>query len=93
MEQYDFDAVIVGSGIAGAVIAKTLTDAGKKVLLLDAGLELGMALDGPQAFQNQMIYLHVLQSIGEGSQFPLPEVEERSVVRRARCATGRTNGS
>lgn len=57
MDHAEFDAVIVGSGIAGAVIAKTLTDAGKKVLLLDAGLESGMALDGQKAYQAQMTYL------------------------------------
>jgi choline dehydrogenase-like flavoprotein len=57
IEQQSFDAVIVGSGISGAVIAKTLTDAGKRVLLLDAGLESGMALNGLQAYRNQMAYL------------------------------------
>ncbi len=38
MEIIEYDVVVVGSGIAGAVVAKTLTDAGKKVLVLDAGL-------------------------------------------------------
>jgi choline dehydrogenase-like flavoprotein len=58
MENTDYDVVIVGSGIAGAVVAKTLTDAGKKVLLLDAGLEAGMALEGNQAYQTQLGYLN-----------------------------------
>jgi choline dehydrogenase-like flavoprotein len=31
------DVVIVGAGVAGAIIAKTLTNAGKKVVLLEAG--------------------------------------------------------
>jgi choline dehydrogenase-like flavoprotein len=76
MEQYDFDAVIVGSGIAGAVIAKTLTDAGKKVLLLDAGLELGMALDGPQAYQNQMIYLDTFyNALAKAPNSPYPKLK------------------
>jgi choline dehydrogenase-like flavoprotein len=57
MEDIDYDAVIVGSGIAGAVVAKTLTDAGRKVLMLDAGLETGMALAGEKAFQVQRAYL------------------------------------
>ena len=35
-----FDAVIVGSGIAGVLIAKRLGKAGKKVLILEAGAEM-----------------------------------------------------
>ena len=33
----DFDAVIVGSGISGALIAKMLGQANKEVLILEAG--------------------------------------------------------
>ena len=33
-----FDAVIVGSGISGAIIAKQLAAAGKSVLILEAGV-------------------------------------------------------
>lgn len=58
MEYTDYDAVIIGSGIAGAVVAKTLTDAGKKVLMLDAGLESGMALEGAEAYRVQLAYLN-----------------------------------
>jgi choline dehydrogenase-like flavoprotein len=57
MEYNDFDVVIVGSGIAGAIVAQTLVDAGKKVLMLDAGLESGMALGGDAAYRAQMAYL------------------------------------
>jgi choline dehydrogenase-like flavoprotein len=32
-----YDVVIVGAGIAGAILAKTLVNAGKKVLILEAG--------------------------------------------------------
>ena len=35
-----FDAVIVGSGVAGALIAKQLGEAGKQVLILEAGPEI-----------------------------------------------------
>ena len=45
MEDVQYDVVVVGSGVAGAIVAKTLTQAGKKVLLLEAGLEAGIALD------------------------------------------------
>ncbi|MBP2850112.1 GMC family oxidoreductase [Dickeya oryzae] len=36
-EQTDYDVVIVGGGIAGALMAKTLTRAGKRCLILEAG--------------------------------------------------------
>ena len=32
-----YDVVIVGGGIAGAILAKTLVNAGKNVLILEAG--------------------------------------------------------
>ena len=57
MEEGEYDVVIVGSGIAGAIVARTLTDAGKKVLVLDAGLKSGMALEGTEAYQVQLSYL------------------------------------
>jgi len=34
----EYDAVIVGAGIAGAIIAKELSQAGKRVLVLEAGV-------------------------------------------------------
>ena len=33
----EYDAIIVGSGIAGAIVAYKLGHAGKKVLILEAG--------------------------------------------------------
>jgi choline dehydrogenase-like flavoprotein len=76
MAQHDFDAVIVGSGIAGALIAKTLTDAGKKVLLLDAGLESGMALDGPQAHLNQLVSLdRFYKALAKTPNSPYPNLK------------------
>ncbi|MBL7746306.1 MAG: GMC family oxidoreductase [Chitinophagaceae bacterium] len=53
----EYDVVIVGSGIAGSVMAKTLTRAGKKVLLLEAGLQAGIAMDKEGAYQNYQFYL------------------------------------
>jgi len=57
MEDVGYDVVIVGSGIAGAIMAKTLKDAGKSVLVLDAGLEEGMALEGERAYRVHARYL------------------------------------
>ncbi|HKM62532.1 MAG TPA: FAD-dependent oxidoreductase, partial [Acidisphaera sp.] len=34
----EYDAVIVGAGIAGAIIAKELSQAGQRVLVLEAGV-------------------------------------------------------
>ena len=53
----EYDVVIVGSGIAGCVMAKTLTQAGKNVLLLEAGLQAGINLDKNGNFLNYMDYL------------------------------------
>jgi glucose dehydrogenase len=39
-QSLNVDAVIVGSGVAGALIAKQLGDAGKQVLILEAGPEI-----------------------------------------------------
>lgn len=36
-EQTDYDVVIVGGGIAGSLMAKTLTRGGKRCLILEAG--------------------------------------------------------
>ncbi len=39
-QNYDFDAIVVGSGISGGWAAKELTEKGLKVLVLDRGKEL-----------------------------------------------------
>src|SRR3569833_4793193 len=37
MASYDFDAIVIGSGISGGWAAKELTEKGMKVLMLDRG--------------------------------------------------------
>ena len=58
MENKDYDVVIVGSGISGSIVAKLLTNAGKKVLILEAGLHTGMAMDSEGAFKTYQDYIH-----------------------------------
>lgn len=41
MANYDYDVVVVGAGIAGALCAQQLANDGKKVLILDAGKPFG----------------------------------------------------
>src|SRR5580658_9125763 len=45
-----YDAIIVGSGIAGAIIAKELGRAGKRVLILEAGEGGDRSLNGYQDY-------------------------------------------
>lgn len=46
--QQEYDVVIVGAGIAGAIVARELTRAGKSVLLLEAGVGTAGTWDGYQ---------------------------------------------
>ena len=49
MNDQEYDVVIVGAGISGAIVAKTLSQAGYSVLILEAGLGAGMVLEGQAA--------------------------------------------
>ena len=42
----DYDVVIVGGGMAGAILAKLLTAASKRVLVLEAGQAMGLRWEG-----------------------------------------------
>jgi choline dehydrogenase-like flavoprotein len=48
MSDARYDVIVVGAGIAGSIMAKELTRAGKNVLLLEAGVSLDMTWEGYQ---------------------------------------------
>ncbi len=60
MSDKEYDVVIIGAGIAGAIVAKTLTRAGHSVLLLEAGLGTDtktIKLEGEEAHKVYLDYL------------------------------------
>ncbi|MBR7800273.1 GMC family oxidoreductase [Undibacterium fentianense] len=73
----NYDVVIVGTGIAGAVLAKTLTQAGKSVLMLEAGLEAGIALNPERAYNNYQQYLQTFYSkANKATNGPYPDIKD-----------------
>ena len=58
MSEEQFDAVIVGGGIVGAIVARILSEAGKRVLILEAGIEGAMK---PATYES---YLQTLYTEG-----------------------------
>lgn len=73
----EYDVVIVGSGIAGCVMAKTLTQAGKKVLLLEAGLTAGMNLDKNGNYYNYVDYLNTFYTaMAKVPNSPYPNIPD-----------------
>ena len=45
-----YDAVIVGAGIAGAILAKELSKKGKRVLIVEAGPGKDLSMEGYQKY-------------------------------------------
>lgn len=54
-----YDAVIVGAGIAGSIVAKQLVQEGKRVLILEAGPGTGMEKGGYRKFVEKFYSEHV----------------------------------
>lgn len=48
VSQTFYDVVIVGAGVSGAIVAKQLSEQGKRVLILEAGTGDGLTLEGFQ---------------------------------------------
>lgn len=72
-----YDVVIVGSGIAGSVLAKTLTQANKRVLVLEAGLTAGAALQSEPAYETYDHYLNTFRDkVIPATNGPYPDIPE-----------------
>lgn len=77
MKDQEYDVVIVGSGIAGAVLSKTLTQAGKSVLLLEAGLQAGIAFDAEKNYENYQYYLNTFyKAPAKVPNSPYPNIKD-----------------
>ena len=54
----DYDAIIIGTGAAGGIVACVLAEAGKHVLLLERGAALSFADVGRDHLRNQRLAIH-----------------------------------
>ena len=57
-EDYDFDVIVVGGGVAGAVCAYLLATCGREVLLVERGAE-----PGSKNLSGGVFYCRVMQEI------------------------------
>ncbi|WP_437535131.1 GMC family oxidoreductase [Sorangium sp. So ce726] len=63
-----YDAVIVGTGIAGAIVANELSRAGKRVLLLEAGAGTNRSISGYESY-----LANFFAASSKDNQSPFPE--------------------
>ena len=78
-EQEQYDVVIVGGGTAGALIAKRLTHAKLRVLVLEAGPATPATFDGYTKHLE-----HFYAAAAKGPESPWPRVAERAAARHPR---------
>ncbi len=62
-----YDVIIVGSGFAGSILGKLMRDAGKRVLLLEAG-----AGEGPAYSQHLKYVRHYMNALAKTPNSPYP---------------------
>jgi len=65
--EIEYDAVIVGGGISGAIIAKQLSEAGKHVVIIDAGLAEDLTLRGYEGYLARFY-----SAVSKDNQSPYP---------------------
>ncbi len=81
MKNQEYDVVVVGSGIAGSVLAKVLTQAGKQVLLMEAGLQAGIALQPEINYRNYQKYLNTFYSTTiNATNTPYPTITDAQSI-------------
>jgi choline dehydrogenase-like flavoprotein len=66
--QTEYDAVIVGSGVAGAIVAKQLSEQGKHVLIIEASPSKDLTLQGFQDYIN-----HFYKAVSKDGNSPYPK--------------------
>ncbi|MER6573185.1 NAD(P)-binding protein, partial [Streptomyces sp. NPDC001093] len=71
-----YDAVIVGGGISGALIASRLSDAGKKVLILEAGPAEDLTLRGYEDYLDRFY-----SATSKDNQSPYPAIPNAPMPR------------
>jgi len=84
-----FDVVIIGSGIAGAIIAKELSAAGKHVLVVEAWPDTNKTFDGYVGYLN-----HFYKQASKDNQAPFPLNPNAEMPRGGdlrKLAPGQTN--
>lgn len=92
MENKNYDVVIVGSGIAGAIITKTLIDAGKTVLLLEAGLDDGIAFSREESYKTHQHYLQTYyKASAKTPNSPYPNIKSAPSIDVLEIPIGENN--
>ncbi|MEU6541409.1 GMC family oxidoreductase [Streptomyces sp. NPDC047000] len=71
-----YDAVIVGGGISGALVAARLSDAGKRVLILEAGPAEDLTLRGYESYLDRFY-----SAVSKDNQAPYPAVPNAPMPR------------
>jgi choline dehydrogenase-like flavoprotein len=90
MSEAVYDVVIVGAGIAGAIVARTLVAAGKSVLVLEAGLSAGMDFDkAADTYQGYLDTFYKASAKVPNAPYPdLPVAPSPSVMDVSQIAPG-----
>ena len=86
-----YDAVIVGSGISGAIIASELTRAGKRVLVVEAAPDAERSFSG---YVGDLFHFYTQPSRGNQSPFPInPDAAMPRGDELRKLAEGETNAA